>query len=63
MKKTVEQPTTAFEQECERLGLTTRDEIAQSRKLRAWVIGNFNTRYVPEHLLATYGLPTPEQFV
>jgi hypothetical protein len=58
-----EKQRTEFERECERLEITTRDEMAQSRELRAWVISNFNTRYVPEQLLSTYGLPTPEQFV
>jgi hypothetical protein len=58
-----EQQRPAFERECEQLGITTPEEMTHSRELKAWVASNFATRYVPEHLLSTYGLPTPEQFV
>jgi hypothetical protein len=61
--KTKTDSVTAFERECERLGLTTPQEMIQSKALRIWVENNFETRFVPEQLLTEYGLPTPEQFV
>jgi hypothetical protein len=61
--KTKTDSVTAFERECDRLDLTTSEQMIHSRELRAWVTGNFNTRYVPEQLLSAYGLPTPEEFV
>jgi hypothetical protein len=50
----------AFEQEVERLGLTTPEQMKKSSALRTWVERNFEMKFVPEHLLTAYGLSTPE---